>query len=57
MEVLAVDIAGAFDKVSHTGVLHKLRNIGVKGALLDWRRDYLTGRSLEVVIGGKSSDR
>ena len=57
VEVLAVDIAGAFDKVFHTGVLHKLRNIGVKGHLLDWLRDYLTGRSLEVVIGGKSSDR
>ena len=40
VEVLAVDIAGAFDKVSHIGVLHKLRNIGVKGACLDWLKDY-----------------
>ena len=57
VDVLAADLAGAFDKVSHAGVLHKLQNIGVKGALLDWLRDYLTGRLLEVVIGGKSSDR
>ena len=57
MEVLSVDTAGAFDKVSHTGVLHNLRNIGMKGAFLDWLRDYLTGLSLEVVIGDKSSDR
>ena len=28
VRTLAVDIAGAFDKVSHLGVLHKLRSSG-----------------------------
>ena len=34
--VLAVDIAVAFDKVSHAGVLHKLSSYGVGGSLHRW---------------------
>lgn len=32
--VLAVDVAGAFDKVSHRGVVHKARCLGLTGHLL-----------------------
>ena len=33
VRVLAVDIAGAFDRVSHVGVLHKIRSYGLDGTL------------------------
>ena len=53
--VLAVDIDGAFDRVWHQGLLTKLESMGVVGAALSLFRDYLTGRQLQVVIGGVTS--
>ena len=51
--VLAIDIAGAFDRVSHAGLLHKVASLGIAGQLLTWLRDYLPGRNLQVVAGGQ----
>ena len=53
--VLAVDIAGAFDKVSRAGVLRKLSSYGVGGSLRRWLTDYLSNRALQVVVGGATS--
>ena len=55
VRVLAVDIAGAFDKVSHNGVLHKAERCGISGPLLAWLRSYLTDSYIRAVIGGQSS--
>ena len=55
VRVLAVDIAGAFDKVSHAGVLHKLPSYGVGGSLHRWLTDYLSNKTLQVVVGGATS--
>ena len=54
VRVLAVDIAGAFDKVSHSGLLHKVQSYGICGPLLGWLKSYLTGRQLQAVVGGAS---
>ncbi|XP_065174836.1 uncharacterized protein LOC135804803 [Sycon ciliatum] len=56
VRVLAVDIAGAFDKVSHRGVLHKAASYGITGPLLNWLSDYLYDRKLQAVVGGASSE-
>ena len=56
VQVLAVDIAGAFDRASHTGVLYKAKQAGVDGRLLVWLQDYLTNRNIRVVVGGQTSD-
>ena len=53
VHILAVDIAGAFDKVSHPDVLHKLRVYGVCGSLHKWLRNYLSCLSLQIVVTGK----
>ena len=55
VRVLAVDIAGAFDKVSHAGVLHKLSAYGITGNLHNWLTTYLQNRRLQVVVGGAHS--
>ena len=57
VRVLAVDIAGSFDKVSHPGVLHKAEQYGINGSLLCWLQSYLTSRKIKVtvVIGGQAS--
>ena len=53
--VLAVDVAGAFDKVSHPGLLHKASRYGLSGALLAWLQDYLCDRRLQTTINGFTS--
>ena len=53
--VVALDIAGAFDRVWHQGLLVKLAALGVSGDLLDLLSSYLTGRTIHVVVNGKSS--
>ena len=54
--VLAIDIAGAFDRVSHLGLLSKARSYGIRGCLLNWLSDYLHKRTLQAVVGGQTSD-
>ena len=56
VRVLAANIAGAFDKVSHRGVLHKAASYGITGPLLNWLSDYLYDRKLQAVVGGASSE-
>ena len=55
VRVLAVDIAGDLDKVSHRGVLHKAAQYGIQGCLHNWLRSYLHDRNIRVVVGGQSS--
>ena len=52
--VLAIDIAGAFDKVSHPGVLHKAKCYGIRGPLFTCPRSYLENKQIKAVIGGQS---
>ena len=49
------DIAGAFDRVSHTGVLYKAKIYGISGELLTWLCDYLRRGSLRVMVNGQVS--
>ena len=53
--VVALDIAGAFDRVWHAGLLEKLHAKGVQGNLLLLLSNYLQGRTLQVVVNGQSS--
>ena len=49
------DIAGAFDKVSHRGVLHRASTSDIVGPLHRWLTSYLCDRTLRVVTGGQQS--
>ena len=51
--IVAVDIAGDFDRVSHSGIVHKLQQAGATGFLIAWLRDYLAGRHLQVTTGAR----
>ena len=50
-----MDISKAFDRVWHTGLLHKLQMFGVDKQMLKWLDDYLAGRMQRVVINGQQS--
>ena len=51
-----LDWSKAFDKVPHERLLSKLEHYGIKGHLLDWYRNFLTGRTQRVVFGGAQSE-
>ena len=57
-EIRAVfcDISKAFDRVWHSGLVHKLHAAGVAGEALAWFKDYLSNRKQRVVLPGTSSD-
>ena len=55
VDVVFMDFAKAFDRVSNDILLQKLCNFGISDALLNWCKDYLTNREQRVVIAGKSS--
>ena len=57
-EVRAVfyDISKAFDRVWHTGLLHKLQAAGVTGDALAWFKNYLSDRKQQVVLPSTVSD-
>ena len=57
-EVRAVylDMSKAFDKVWHEGLIHKLKQNGVEGKLLDLFHNYLANRKQRVVLNGMESD-
>ena len=56
IRILAVDIAGAFDKVSHAGLLYKAERCGISGKLLEWLKSYLSEREICATVCGAVSD-
>jgi hypothetical protein len=48
------DFSKAFDKVWHTGLLHKIKSYGVDCNLLSWFSSYLQDRQQRVVINNSS---
>ena len=50
-----LDVSKAFDRVWHEGLLHKLKEAGISGKLLNWFQSYLTNRKQRVVIEGAAS--
>jgi hypothetical protein len=57
IDVLYIDIAKAFDTVSHSILLKKLANIGISGKLLAWIKRFLTERSQSVKVGDHLSGK
>ena len=53
--VVFFDYSKAFDSVPHLSLLECLRDLGFSVHLLAWFQDYLTNRSQQVVINGRSS--
>ncbi|KAK4318557.1 hypothetical protein Pmani_010466 [Petrolisthes manimaculis] len=53
--VLALDIAGAFDRVWHPALVERLHAAGLSGGALELLRHYLLERHLKVVHNGQQS--
>src|SRR5664279_3672539 len=55
VDVIYLDLAKAFDTVPHQRLLGKLSSYGVGGKVLEWIRQFLTGRKQKVRIGQADS--
>ena len=53
---VALDIYKAFNRVWHTGLLHKLKSYGISGQIFDLISSLLGNRRLLLVLDGKSSE-
>ncbi|KAK9712061.1 Reverse transcriptase (RNA-dependent DNA polymerase) [Popillia japonica] len=57
VDVVYLDFKKAFDCVPHGRLIHKLEFYGVRGQLLNWITDFLSGRGCRVLVGGEYSER
>ena len=55
-DVILPDFSKAFDKVSHSKLLWKMHQYGIRGKVLSWIQAFLGNRSQQVVIDGEESD-
>jgi hypothetical protein len=56
VDLILLDFAKAFDKVSHAKLIQKLEAYGVNNILVKWIESFLTGRKQRVIIGDNNSD-
>ena len=56
VDLIFFDFRKAFDVVSHSLLLRKLECLGICGKLLGWIGDFLTGRTMKVLVGGSLSE-
>ena len=54
-DIIFLDFAKAFDKVSHQGLLRKAYYYGIRGHTFKWIEGFLDNRSQQVVIDGHFS--
>ena len=55
VDVLYLDFRKAFGVVPKQRLLVKMESMGVRGKVLDWVKEWLTGRTQRVVLNGKQS--
>ena len=55
IDVVILDFAKAFATVSHNLLLFKLDRYGISNVLLNWIRDFLSYRTMSVVVEGAES--
>ena len=53
-DVLIMDFSKAFDKVSHSLLVHKLRQYGIPGRVNRWIENFLSDRKQAVVVNGSA---
>ena len=55
-DLIIMDFAKSFDKVTHRRLLHKLEYYGIRGSTHKRINSWLSGRTQQVVLDGQASD-
>ena len=55
VDTIVMDFSKAFDKVSHSLLIHKLKHLGITGNINRWIASFLTDRQQAVVVEGATS--
>ena len=55
VDLIYLDFQKAFDKVPHQRLLIKLKYHGIGESVVNWVRDWLSGRKQRVVVEGEES--
>ena len=53
IDVAYLDYKKAFDTVPHERLLTKLKGYGIRGVVLKWIREFLSGRKQRVIVNGE----
>ena len=56
IHMIYLDFSKAFDRVSHPKLLHVLSNFKLSIKLVEWIRDYLTGRKQRTIVENDKSE-
>ena len=54
-DVLIMDFSKAFDKDSHSLLIHKLKHYGIHGKVNTWVQNFLANRLQAVIVDGEMS--
>ena len=54
--IVQLDFSAAFDRISHSGLLFKLKSIGMGGSAMSICSEFLTNRRQRVVVVGATSE-
>jgi hypothetical protein len=54
-DVIYLDLSKAFDKVNHSILIHKIKQIGIDGKVCSWIQSFLSDRTQQVIIDGSNS--
>ena len=52
VDIAVLDFSKAFDTIPHSTLLHKLHCYGIRGTLHQWLTNFLTRRTMKVVLEG-----
>jgi hypothetical protein len=56
IDMIILDFSKAFDTVPHESLLYKMEQYGINGNINNWLRDFLTNRTMKVVVEGEHSE-
>ena len=56
IDTIVMDFSKAFDKVSHSLLIHKLKHLGIAGPINRWIASFLSDRKQAVVVEGAISN-
>ena len=57
IDSILLDFSKAFDKVNHHKLCAKLHHYGIRGYCLNWIQSFHSGRTQQVILNGRSSQK